>query len=77
MPRIDNENLEKLAKRTAEYVNTKASNTSKRELFAGMAMQGIASTYGSTYINDDIADSIAKDSVKMADALIKKLDEDV
>jgi hypothetical protein len=40
----------------------------KREYFAGLAMQGLAAS-DSTYEN------IAHDSVKMADALLKELDK--
>lgn len=40
----------------------------KREYFAGLAMQGMAS-------NDLTYEDIAHDAVKMADALLKELDK--
>lgn len=73
MPRIDNEKLEKLAKRTAEYVNNKAGNMSKREWMAGIAMQGMLSNDG-FHLNYE---NIAIEALRYADALIKKLEEDV
>lgn len=73
MPRIDNEKLEKLAKRAAEYVNTKASNMSKREWMAGIAMQALISS-PVIYMNYE---NTAIEALRYADALIKKLEEDV
>ena len=73
MPRIDNEKLEKLAKRTAEYVNNKAGNMSKREWMAGIAMQALISS-PVIYMNYE---NTAIEALRYADALIKKLEEDV
>ena len=49
----------------------------RRELFAGMAMQGILSNrfLVDELCHDDQAISVAKFSVMMADALIKELEE--
>ncbi len=45
----------------------------KREHFAGLAMQGMSSHPEFYCGNPKFADGIAKDSVKFADALLKEL----
>ena len=44
----------------------------RRELFAAMAMQGLASTYGDE--GDYMAKDLSVDAVVLADALIAELD---
>ena len=60
-----------------EYEKEQREFRHRRELFAGMAMQGILSNrfLVDELCHDDQAISVAKFSVMMADALIKELEE--
>jgi hypothetical protein len=52
-----------------------AANRTKREHFAGLAMQGMSSHPDFYGQSTDFAEIIARDSVKLADALLKELDK--
>jgi hypothetical protein len=48
----------------------------KREYFAALAMQGICATLeGGVSISENMADLLAKESVRVADALISQLNK--
>lgn len=69
MEGIGNKNVET----TAKHANNKTINMSKREWFAGIAMQAILSN-NEFHLNYE---NIAIEALRYADALIKKLDKDV
>ena len=50
-----------------------ASNLTKREYFAGLAMQGILSKAGFSAAHNDLHQYLAQESVKFADALLTEL----
>ena len=56
-----------------QYSNTEYLGLSKREAFAMAAMQGMSSHPDFYGQSKDFADNIAKDSVAIADALLKEL----
>lgn len=53
----------------SKYQAGEAYNVSKREYFAGLAMQGLAE------LNNISLEYIAERSVKLADALLKELEK--
>ena len=57
------------------HTDLSESGLLKREHYASMAMQGISSGYAHTHINSYIAESIAIESVRLADALIEELNK--
>lgn len=73
MEGIDNKNIGTTARITAKHRDNKTSNMSKREWLAGIAMQGMLSNDG-FHLNYE---NIAIEALRYADALIKKLEEDV
>jgi len=50
------------------------SGITKREYFAGLAMQGILTTLSDSSVNEKVRDIVARESVAMADELLKQLE---
>ena len=73
MVRMENENTGTVAMMTAKRGDDKTINMSKREWFAGIAMQALISS-PVIYMNYE---NTAIEALRYADALIKKLEEDV
>lgn len=73
MEGIDNKNVGTVARMTAKHGDNKTSNMSKREWLAGIAMQALISS-PVIYMNYE---NTAIEALRYADALIKKLEEDV